>query len=203
MIIQSIEFSGSFPRISACPRSEFLEFAFIGRSNVGKSSLINMLSNRKAIAKVSVTPGKTQLINFFKVNEGWHLVDLPGYGYARVNKKMLSSFTTMIKDYLSKRENLVNTFVLIDIRHDLQKADAEFLDWCGESQIPISIIFTKIDKISKQQIPIHIERINSKILQTWSELPPQFISSAVTNQGKEDILSYIESILSQVHATNH
>ncbi|MEZ4911749.1 MAG: ribosome biogenesis GTP-binding protein YihA/YsxC [Saprospiraceae bacterium] len=203
MNISKIEFVGSFPKVQACPKTEQPEFAFIGRSNVGKSSLINMLSNRKSIAKVSVTPGKTQLINFFQINDAWHLVDLPGYGYARVSKSLKSTFSKMIQDYLSRRETLVNTFVLIDSRHTLQKADATFLDWCGEQQLPISIIFTKCDKLSKQLVKSNIEKINSEILKTWSELPPQFLSSSVYNTGREEILSYIESILEQIHVPNH
>ena len=203
MNISKIEFVGSYPKVQACPKTQQPEFAFIGRSNVGKSSLINMLSNRKAIAKVSVTPGKTQLINFFQVNDAWHLVDLPGYGYARVSKSLKSSFSKMIEDYLSRRETLVNTFVLIDSRHELQKADATFLNWCGEQQLPISIIFTKCDKLSKQLVKSNIEKINNEILKTWETLPPQFLSSSANNTGREEILFYIQSILDQIHVPNH
>ncbi len=195
MTIKDVEFVASFPKESACPKDGRPEFAFIGRSNVGKSSLINMLTNKKGLAKVSVTPGKTQLLNFFEINNKWYLVDLPGYGYARTSKDKKALFSKMIRGYLEMRTALYIAFVLIDIRHPLQKIDQEFLEWCGEKSVPFSIIFTKSDKLGKKQIHENVKVITSELLKTWQELPPYFISSSETKQGRDEILAYIESIL--------
>lgn len=198
MNIKEVEFIASYPKESVCPKDGKPEFAFIGRSNVGKSSLINMLTNKKGLAKVSVTPGKTQLLNYFEINAKWYLVDLPGYGYARTSKDKKATFGKMIRGYLGDRIALVVAFVLIDARHELQKIDKEFLDWCGENQVPFSIIFTKADKLSKQQVQTNVKAILSELLKTWNELPPHFISSSETKQGREDILNYIESTMNTV-----
>jgi GTP-binding protein len=157
-----------------------------------------MLTNKKGLAKVSVTPGKTQLLNYFEINTKWYLVDLPGYGYARTSKDKKAIFGKMIRGYLGERIALVVAFVLIDARHKLQKIDKEFLDWCGENQVPFSIIFTKADKLSKQQVQTNVKEILSELLKTWNELPPHFISSSETKQGREDILQYIESTMNSV-----
>lgn len=195
MMIKDVEFIASFPKESLCPKDGKPEFAFIGRSNVGKSSLINMLTNKKGLAKVSVTPGKTQLLNFFEINQNWYLVDLPGYGYARTSKDKKSTFSKMIKSYLGDRQTLMLAFVLIDSRHNLQKIDSEFLTWCAENDVPFSIIFTKADKLGKNVLQTQIQAITKELLKTWTELPPSFISSSETKQGREEILNYINSIL--------
>jgi GTP-binding protein len=177
-----------------CPEEALPEYAFIGRSNVGKSSLINMLTNRKHLAKTSGTPGKTQLINHFIINGKWYLVDLPGYGYAKVSKSSKASWEKMIRDYLLKRKNLMNTFVLVDARLEPQKIDLAFINWLGEKQIPFSIVFTKSDKLKKQQIIYSVELYKKELRQSWDELPPLFITSSEIKTGKEDLLDYIESI---------
>jgi GTP-binding protein len=194
-MIKDVEFIASFPKESLCPKDGKPEFAFIGRSNVGKSSLINMLTNKKGLAKVSVTPGKTQLLNFFEINQNWYLVDLPGYGYARTSKDKKATFSKMIKSYLGDRQTLMLAFVLIDSRHNLQKIDSEFLTWCAENDVPFSIIFTKADKLGKNVLQTQIQAITKELLKTWTELPPSFISSSETKQGREEILNYINSIL--------
>lgn len=198
MIIKDAQFTGSYPKESMCPADGKPEFAFIGRSNVGKSSLINMLTHRKSLAKVSVTPGKTRLLNFFDINDEWYLVDLPGYGYARVSRSERAAFEKMIHGYLKNRQTLVAAFVLLDSRHDLQKADEEFLDWCGENQIPILLVFTKIDKLKKSQLDDHIDAIKKPLLAKWSQLPDSFMTSSETKTGREDILNYIENILENI-----
>jgi len=197
MLIKDVSFVASYQKISTCPIDTKPEFAFIGRSNVGKSSLINMLCNKKGLAKVSNTPGKTQLINFFNVNDKWHLVDLPGYGYARLSKDKKKSFQSMITNYLQKRENLVCTFLLIDIRHDLQKIDQEFINWLGESEIPFCMVFTKADKLGKNVVKIHVDKINRELLKEWNTLPHQFITSSETKEGREEILSFIKDLIDQ------
>jgi GTP-binding protein len=193
------EYVASYPKVSSCPVSDKAEFAFIGRSNVGKSSLINMLTGKKALAKVSNTPGKTQMINYFNIEDKWFLVDLPGYGYARVSKDKKATFSKMILNYLEKRENLVTSFVLIDLRLPLQKIDHEFLTWMGEKGLSFSIIYTKSDKLTKAETAKNLERINSALLKDWESLPNHFISSSATNVGKEDILQYIKEILAANH----
>jgi GTP-binding protein len=196
MNINNVEFVASYPKESACPKEMKPEFAFIGRSNVGKSSLINMLTGRKGLAKVSVTPGKTQLLNFFDINHKWHLVDLPGYGYARTSKDQKAAFSKMIRDYLAKRAQLFLAFVLLDSRHELQKIDQQFLEWCGENQVPFALIFTKADKSSKKEVTTKVNAIRNELLKTWHELPPHFITSSETKLGREDVLDYIKMILS-------
>jgi len=188
----NVNFVGSFPQISKCPDTILPEFAFIGRSNVGKSSLINMICQKKNLALVSQTPGKTRLINFFEVSEGWHLVDLPGYGYARVSKKDRERFQQMIMNYLKKREQLVFTFVLIDANIPPQNIDLEFINQLGEYQVPFGIAFTKIDKSKQREVNQNIQLFNQHLLQSWEELPFQVQTSAEKNIGRQAILDYIK-----------
>lgn len=192
MQINKAVFKQSASSLHGCPKPGPQEYAFIGRSNVGKSSLINMLCNNNKLAKVSATPGKTQLINHFLINDSWYLVDLPGYGYAKTSKGKRDAFATIIYDYCKKRESLVCLFVLLDSRLPLQKIDLEFLTWCGEHAIPISIIYTKADKNSKNELSKHVRAIEKELLTHWEELPNSFISSAETKAGKEEILDFIQ-----------
>ena len=194
MEIKSAEFVMSNSDVAKCPKSMLPEYAFIGRSNVGKSSLINMLTTRKSLAKTSGRPGKTQLINHFLINKNWHLVDLPGYGYARVSKSAKKTFQKFITQYFSLREQLVSAFVLVDIRHDAQPIDLEFMAWLGENSIPFSIIFTKADKLKPNAITRQVETYKNKLLETWEEMPNYFITSSSRSVGKEDVLGYIDSI---------
>jgi len=194
MHIEEVRFIGSFKKESQCPKERKPEFAFIGRSNVGKSSLINMLCNRKGVAKVSNTPGKTQSINYFDIDDQWFLVDLPGYGYARTSKKDRSSWEKMIERYLLIRENLQVAFVLIDIRHELQEIDKEFINWLGENQIPFNIVYTKMDKLKKAQISTNVKKIQSELLKYWNSLPQQFITSSEKHVGREEILNFIKEL---------
>ena len=194
MEIKQAEFTLSAPMVSMCPKDTKHEYAFIGRSNVGKSSLINMLTNNKKLAKTSATPGKTLLINHFIINKEWYLVDLPGYGFAKRSKKEQQKLEQMISGYILQREQLVNMFVLIDIRLEPQKIDLEFLEWLGQSQIPFSIIFTKADKLSATKGKTNVEAYKKRLLEDWEELPPIFITSAENRQGKEEVLSYIDEI---------
>lgn len=191
MKIKSAEFIISNTDISKCPKERIPEYAFIGRSNVGKSSLINMLTDRKSLAKTSGKPGKTQLINHFKINENWFLVDLPGYGYARVSKKDRSIFAKFIYDYLENRENLVCTFVLVDSRLEPQKIDLQFMEWLGEKQLPFVIVFTKIDKLSSTQLNKNLSKYRTEMLKTWEEIPQTFMSSSSSGMGQLDILNFI------------
>lgn len=195
MPIEKIDFIGSFPSLSKTPNDGLPNFAFIGRSNVGKSSLINMLTNRKKLAKVSNTPGKTQLINYFRINESWHLVDLPGYGYAKISKKMREAWRLMINNYLLKKESLVCTFILLDVRHSLQQIDQDFINWCGENQLPIAIVFTKLDKLKPSERSKLIKRLKNDILQSWEVLPPLFLSSAESGEGQLEILTFIQNVI--------
>lgn len=194
MEIKSAEFKISNTDITKCPKDELPEYAFIGRSNVGKSSLINMLTQKKGLAKTSGKPGKTQLINHFIINEEWYLVDLPGYGYAKTSKKNRSTWEKFIADYLSKRETLVNVFVLLDCRLEPQKIDLEFMNWCGEQQIPFSMVFTKIDKLSSTALQKNLAKYKKEMLKYWEELPPVFVTSSSSAFGREKILNYIDSI---------
>lgn len=194
MLIKSAEFVVSNQDVSKCPDSSLPEYAFIGRSNVGKSSLINMLTSRKNLAKTSGKPGKTQLINHFLINETWYLVDLPGYGYAKVSKKAKRSFQKFITDYFERRRQLVSAFVLIDIRHEPQKIDLEFMRWLGENQIPFSIIFTKADKLSSGKIELNIELYMDRLREDWNPCPNYFITSAANKSGREELLDHIDSI---------
>ena len=177
-----------------CPPPDRAEYAFIGRSNVGKSSLINMLTNKKTLAKTSSAPGKTQLINHFLINENWYLVDLPGYGYARTSKSKSKTWQKFISDYILKRENLMNVFVLVDCRHSPQKIDIEFMQWLGENQVPFSIVFTKLDKLNATEKSKFQQAYQKELLQYWEELPPQFVTSATSAEGREEILDYIEEV---------
>ncbi len=194
MEIKEAEFTVSNTNYEKCPAPNMAEYAFIGRSNVGKSSLINMLTSKKGLAKTSTTPGKTQLINHFLINKKWYLVDLPGYGYAKVSKTSKAAWDRMIKDYLEKRKNLMTVFVLIDIRLEPQPVDINFIRWLGEKQIPISLIFTKADKISKQQVIFSVELFKRTLLKTWEELPLLFITSSEKKTGRDEILNYIDQI---------
>ena len=191
MEITKAEFILSAPDIKHCPEDRNMEYAFIGRSNVGKSSLINMLANIKGLAKISGTPGKTQLINFFKINDGWMIVDLPGYGFAKVSKSMKGTFHKIITNYVSKRENLINLFVLIDSRHAPQKIDLDFMEWLGEEGIPFSIVFTKVDKISSNVLNKNLTHYKKEMLKVWEELPQIFISSSTSGTGRAEILNFI------------
>jgi len=194
MKITSAEFVISNSDVAKCPKDKIPEYAFIGRSNVGKSSLINMLTHRKSLAKTSGRPGKTQLINHFIINKTWFLVDLPGYGYARVSKSAKKVFQKFITSYFSKRTQLVSAFVLVDCRHEPQKIDLEFMQWLGEHQIPFSILFTKADKLSKNKLPIQIDKYIQKMLDYWEEMPNYFITSSSSGLGKEEVLNYIHDI---------
>ncbi len=194
MQIKSAEFMMSNSVVAKCPASQLPEYAFIGRSNVGKSSLINMLMQRKSLAKTSGRPGKTQLINHFLINKNWHLVDLPGYGYARVSKSSKKVFQKFITDYFSKREQLVLAFVLVDIRHEPQPIDLEFMQWMGESQIPFSIIFTKADKLKPKALERNVEIYKQKLLETWEEVPVSFVTSSSNGLGRDAVLDYIGGV---------
>jgi len=191
-------FVKSAPKWSDCPEPNMPEYAFIGRSNVGKSSLINMLAERKDLAKTSGTPGKTQLINMFLMQESWYLADLPGYGYARVSKVKRGQFEKMITNYLSQRPNLVNTFVLIDSRIPPQKIDLEFMEWLGENQIPFSIVFTKIDKISSTALQKSLLNYKKEMLKTWEAMPQVFTTSATGRIGRMELLNYIDFLNEQL-----
>ena len=179
-------------QVAKCPKDRLPEYAFIGRSNVGKSSLINMLTNCKNLAKTSGRPGKTQLINHFKIDDRWFLVDLPGYGYARVSKNTKQVFQRFITDYFEQREQLVSAFVLVDIRHEPQKIDVEFMQWLGERAIPFAIIFTKADKLKPQAIERNVAAYKETLLEWWEEFPPYFVTSAQNKTGKEELTQYIE-----------
>ena len=179
-------------QVAKCPKDRLPEYAFIGRSNVGKSSLINMLTNCKNLAKTSGRPGKTQLINHFKIDDRWFLVDLPGYGYARVSETTKQVFQRFITDYFEQREQLVSAFVLVDIRHEPQKIDVEFMQWLGERAIPFAIIFTKADKLKPQAIERNVATYKEVLLESWEEFPPYFVTSAQNKIGKEELTQYIE-----------
>ncbi|WP_053404017.1 ribosome biogenesis GTP-binding protein YihA/YsxC [Persicobacter sp. CCB-QB2] len=194
MKIKSANFVISNTDISKCPKADKAEFAFIGRSNVGKSSLINCLTERKSLAKTSSTPGKTQLINHFEINNNWYLVDLPGYGYAKVSKTSRSKWGKMIEEYLKKRENLLCTFVLVDSRHEPQKVDMEFMNWMGENSIPFVIIFTKSDKQSHTKLQSNIAKYRKIMRKNWEELPTMIATSSDDGRGREDVLDFIEEV---------
>ncbi len=194
MDIKKAEFCLSAPIVSMCPKDNKPEYAFIGRSNVGKSSLINMLTNNKKLAKTSATPGKTLLINHFIINNEWYLVDLPGYGYAKRSKKEVGKLEQMISGYILQREQLVNVFLLVDVRLEPQKIDLEFIQWLGDSSIPFAIVFTKADKLSAMKVSQQVETYKKVLLETWEELPPVFITSAEKKQGRDEVLDYIDRI---------
>ena len=198
MKIKDAVFVISNSELSKCPTDAKPEFAFIGRSNVGKSSLINMLTGKKSLAKTSGTPGKTQLINHFLIDEKWYLVDLPGFGYAKASKSKRFQWEKFIEEYLTKRETLLNIFVLLDARLEPQQIDLEFMNWCGEKGLPFSMVFTKIDKLSSTALQKNLAKYKKEMLKYWDELPPLFTSSATSNFGKEPLLNYIELILEGV-----
>lgn len=203
MNITSAEFVVSNSDVEKCPKGIIPEYAFIGRSNVGKSSLINMLTQRKNLAKTSGKPGKTQLINHFLINKNWFLVDLPGYGYAKVSKSLKSKFQKFITNYFEKRRQLVSAFVLIDIRLEAQKIDLEFIQYLGENGIPFSIVFTKADKLKPGKIEQNITAYQETLFnEGWEELPPIFITSSTNGKGKEELLSYIDSINKELNMKN-
>ena len=196
-MIHTAKFVISNPDVATCPQSNLPEYAFIGRSNVGKSSLINAICHNPKLAKTSQKPGKTLLINHFLVNEGpnaWHLVDLPGYGFAQTGQKQRNKLRVMIERYCLMRQQLVNMFVLIDCRHEPQKIDLEFMEWLGENEVPFSIVFTKADKVGKGRLSENIDNYKRALLETWEELPTIFITSAEKKEGTEEIVTYIESI---------
>jgi GTP-binding protein len=192
--IIDVSFLGSFERENQCPKLEKPEFAFIGRSNVGKSSLINMLLDRKGVARTSKKPGKTQTINLFEINQHWVVADLPGYGYATVSKAQRKKWEINIERYLKLRPNLMYSFVLIDIRHPLQKNDLEFMNWLGERAIPFGIVYTKADKLKESKIEEHVKVIQSGIMEYWHMLPVGFVSSAVDKTGRDELLTYIQKL---------
>lgn len=195
MIIKSAEYTISSARVDQCPQGELPEFAFIGRSNVGKSSLINMLTGKTHLAKTSATPGKTVLINHFLINGNWYLVDLPGYGYARRGMGQREQFQQMISSYILRRPQMMNLFLLIDSRHEPQRIDLEFIEWLGENGIPFGIVFTKADKMSRGKLAANIKLYLNTLSKQWEELPPYFITSSETRQGREDVLGCIEAIM--------
>ena len=194
MEITKSEYTISSPTVSKCPKDGKVEYAFIGRSNVGKSSLINMLCNHKGLAKTSATPGKTLLINHFSINNEWYLVDSPGYGYAKRSKTVQKNLEQMITQYILMREELVNLFVLIDIRHEQQKIDREFVDWLGESGVPFAIIFTKADKLTPTRAKANAAAWMKALGDRWEEMPPYFITSSEKKIGRDEVLNYIEGI---------
>ena len=202
MLIKTAEFFSSSPKSNLCPKPTLPEYAFIGRSNVGKSSLINMLTNHKDLAKTSSTPGKTKLINHFIINDKWYLVDLPGYGYAKTSKTEKSLWIKMIEKYISERENLMLIFVLIDSRIEPQSNDLQFIDWLGINQVPFAIVFTKTDKLGLSQVKSNSQLFKNKLLENWEELPEIFFTSSKNKKGKEEILKYIETSLPYFKQTN-
>lgn len=194
MEIKKAEFLISSPTLDKCPKDNRIEYAFIGRSNVGKSSLINMLCNHKGLSKTSSTPGKTLLINHFLINDEWYLVDLPGYGFAKRSKKVQADIEKMINTYILQREQLVNLFVLIDVRHEQQKIDRAFIDWLGENEIPFTIVFTKADKLGPVKAKANAAQWLEQLRDAWEELPPYFITSSEKRTGREELLAYIDEI---------
>ena len=192
MIIKSAVFVKSAPSFRVSPTHSKAEYAFIGRSNVGKSSLINNIIGIKGLAKTSSTPGKTQLLNYFLINEDWYLVDLPGLGYAKTSKVNREKFETLIAEYLENRKELMATFLLIDVRHAPQKIDMEFMEWMAEKSLPFVIVFTKIDKLTKAELTKNVTHYKNELLKKWEELPEMFLTSSEKNIGKEEIISYIE-----------
>lgn len=201
MIIKEAKFVISNTDVTKGPTDGKPEYAFIGRSNVGKSSLINMLTDHKNLAKTSGTPGKTQLINHFMINDEWYLVDLPGYGYARTSKQNRNKWEAFIADYLTKRRTLINIFVLLDSRLEPQKIDIEFMGWCGEQGLPFSMVFTKIDKLSSSALQKNLAVYKKEMLKMWAELPPVYTTSAESKFGREKILNYIEQINSDLKSS--
>jgi len=198
MIIKKAEFEISNTDVAKCPQGNLPEYAFIGRSNVGKSSLINMLCGRDGLAKTSATPGKTLLINHFKINDAWYIVDLPGYGYAARSKDSREQLKRIIDSYILGREQMTNLFVLIDCRHKPQKIDLEFLNWLGEHGVPFSIVFTKLDKLGREAGPRNVAAYKEELLKSWEELPPIFMTSSADGRGRDEVLGYIDQINKQI-----
>ena len=198
MIIKSAEFVISNSDYRLCPQDGKPEYAFIGRSNVGKSSLINMITNKKGLAMTSSKPGKTTLINHFIINDQWYLVDLPGYGFARRSKENREKLRGIIEDYILEREELINLFLLVDVRHEPQLIDLEFMEWLGENDVPFSIVFTKSDKLSTLRLQLNVEAYKDKLKESWDELPPLFITSSEKKLGREELIDYIDKIQSQL-----
>ena len=194
MEVKTAEFVISAPVVNMCPADTKPEYAFIGRSNVGKSSLINMLCRKKKLAKTSATPGKTLLINHFIINKEWYLVDLPGYGYAKRSKTEIAKLDRMIRGYILQRHQLVSVFVLVDVRLEPQAIDVEFINWLGQSGVPFCIVFTKADKLSQGKVNTNVEEYKRKLLETWEELPPYIVTSSENKQGRDELLEYIEKI---------
>lgn len=194
MEIKKAEFTLSAPMVSMCPQDNKPEYAFIGRSNVGKSSLINMLTNNKKLAKTSATPGKTLLINHFIINNEWYLVDLPGYGFAKRSKKEIAKLDQMINGYILQRQQLVNVFLLVDVRLEPQNVDLDFINFLGTSSVPFAIVFTKADKLSATKVHQNVEAYKKVLSETWEELPPMFVTSSEKKQGREEVLDYIDQI---------
>jgi len=199
MLVKTAEFVMSNSEVAKCPKDLLPEYAFIGRSNVGKSSLINMLTSRHNLAKTSGKPGKTQLINHFIINKKWFLVDLPGYGYAKVSKTTKMKFQKFITDYFENRQQLVSAFILVDIRHEPQKIDLEFMEYLGINQIPFCIVFTKADKLKPKAIENHVNDYSQELLKTWEELPQYFVTSSTKSLGREEILQFIEDTNIQIN----
>jgi GTP-binding protein len=197
MNITTAEFISSYADVKKCPPPDKPEFAFIGRSNVGKSSLINMLTNSKKLAKTSVTPGKTQTINHFLINNAWYLVDLPGYGYASVSKSTREGFGKMIEEFVLKRENLTCLFVLIDARLEPQANDLNFIQWAGGKEVPLALVFTKIDKLKRNELQKNLKVYQQKLLTQWEELPTIILTSSVEKDGKEELLAFMEEALEE------
>ena len=202
MEIKTAEFVISAPNVNMCPADTKPEYAFIGRSNVGKSSLINMLCRNKKLAKTSSTPGKTLLINHFIINKEWYLVDLPGYGFAKRSKTEIAKLDQMIRGYILQRQQLVNVFVLVDVRLEPQAIDIEFINWLGQSGIPFYLVFTKADKLTASKVQSNVAAYKRKLEETWEEMPPMFVSSSEKRQGREELLDYIESINKQLKEGN-
>ena len=198
MEIKTAEFVISAPTFTMCPDDNKPEYAFIGRSNVGKSSLINMLCRNKKLAKTSATPGKTLLINHFIINKEWYLVDLPGYGYAKRSKTEIAKLDQMIRGYILQRQQLVNVFVLVDVRLEPQNIDIEFINWLGQSSIPFTIVFTKADKVPVTRVQSNVAAYKRKLSETWEEMPPMFITSSEKRDGRDELLDYIDSINKQL-----
>lgn len=194
MEIKNAEFTLSAPMVSMCPKDTRPEYAFIGRSNVGKSSLINMLTRNRRLAKTSATPGKTLLINHFIINREWYLVDLPGYGFAKRSKKEVARLEQMINGYILQRQQLVNVFVLVDVRLEAQKIDLEFIEWLGQSSVPFAIVFTKADKLTQNKVAQNVAAYKKVLAETWEELPPIFVTSSESRQGRDEVLQYIDDI---------
>lgn len=198
MNVRQAEFIGSFPKVGLCPQDGRPEYAFIGRSNVGKSSLINMLTGRRSLAHVSNTPGKTQLINYYLINEEWYLVDLPGYGYAKRSKKLRRGFSKMIEDYFIKRKELYCAFVLIDANIPPQKIDIEFINWLGEHGVPFVLVYTKTDRMNTRTLETNLKEFRDTMLEYWTHLPAEFITSSRNQDGREEILEFITTTNQQV-----